>query len=93
MSPGAQPMAQICCVLIQKVMQSTEPEACAVYESGEDLGWSGRGTQATRFPVLLRHSKFRTKMLRKGGVRDSHWNERDSHSNELVFSRLAFLHI
>ncbi len=35
MSPGAQSMGQICSLFIQKVVQSTEPEACAVYESGQ----------------------------------------------------------
>ncbi len=34
MSPGAQSIGQMCDLLIQKVAQSTEPEACAVYESG-----------------------------------------------------------
>ncbi len=45
MSPGAQSMGQKCSLLIQKVVQSTEPEACAVSKSG-------RVTQATRYPIL-----------------------------------------
>ncbi len=35
MSPGAQSIGQMCSLLIQKVVQSTEPEACAVYKSGQ----------------------------------------------------------
>ncbi len=34
MSPGAQSMGQICDLLIQKAVQSTELEACTVCESG-----------------------------------------------------------
>ncbi len=34
MSPGAQSMGLMCSLLIKKVVQSTEPEAHAVYESG-----------------------------------------------------------
>ncbi len=33
MSPGAQSIGQICNLLIKKVVQSIEPEACVVYES------------------------------------------------------------
>ncbi len=34
MSPGAQSIGQMCSLLIQKVEQTREPEARAVYESG-----------------------------------------------------------
>ncbi len=35
MSPGAQSICQTCDLLIQKVEQFIEPEACKVYESGQ----------------------------------------------------------
>ncbi len=37
MSPGAQSIDHICDLLMKKVVQSIEPEACAVYELRQSL--------------------------------------------------------
>ncbi len=63
-------MGQMCSLLIQK--QSTEPKACAVYESGQS--WFGRGTQATLYPIL--HGKWRQVTSNQDPEQDGHLSTR-----------------